>query len=187
MTAVAETSWVALFRGINVGGHNKLPMKELRAELEALGLKGVATYIQSGNVVFRGGTTSAAELAARIARTVQERHGFEAEVLVLTADELRAAVRGTPFNVPEDEAKTLHLFFLAAEPSDPDSEGLDAARAEGERWALRGKVFYLHTPAGYGRSKLAAKAERALGVRATARNWRSVLRILELAEQLDSP
>ena len=174
---------IALFRGINVGGRNKLPMKELVSELESLGLSDVRTYIQSGNVVFRGSAQKPAGLSGRIAAAVEASHGFRPRVIVLTLEELRAAVAGSPFPKAEASDRTVHLFFLAEGPADPDLAKMDAAKVASEEYVLSGKVLYLHTPKGFGRSKLAALVERALGAQATARNWRSVTKILELAEQ----
>lgn len=92
---------VALFRGINVGGRNRLPMKELVSELEALGLSDVGTYIQSGNAVVRGGTESPAGLSDRIAAAVEASHGFRPRVIVLTLEELRAAAMEVRFRRPK--------------------------------------------------------------------------------------
>lgn len=178
---------VALLRGINVGGGNRLPMRDLAALLEGLGLHDVRTYIQSGNVALRADDDEAASddgrraLAGRIRDAIRERHGFGPHVLLLDADELREVIADNPFAEAEPAPATLHVFFLDAEPERPDLDTLDALRANGERFELRGRRFYLHTPAGLGTSKLALKVERALGVPATARNWNTVRRLDELA------
>lgn len=180
-------TWIALFRGINVGGHRKLPMKELVSVLEKLGLTDVNTYIQSGNAVFRSGAKKAARLADRIAGAIQTSHGFSPRVLVLSLEAFRAAVRKCPFAPADADAKTVHLFFLAEPANDADLEALNAVKAGAEEYVLTENVFYLHAPHGIGRSKLAERVERSLGVPATARNWRSVTRILALAERIHSP
>lgn len=172
-------TYVALFRGINVGGSNVLPMKELVGLLEGLGCVDVATRVQSGNAVFRH-RGRAPGLARRIRAAVGAAKGFEPDVLLLTADRFARAAASNPFPGAEDDPSKLHLFFLAAEPERPDLEALERLRSGDERFELRGDVFYLHAPAGIGRSKLAAGAERALGVPATARNWRTLQRVLEL-------
>ena len=176
------TVWIALLRGINVGGRNKLPMADLVSELENVGLRDPKTYIQSGNAVFRSEETEAAALADRIATAVEAGHGFRPRVTVLTLEALRAAVAGNPFSVPDAGAKTVHLFFLSEPASDPDLAGLDAATTETEEYVLTPGVLYLHAPDGVGRSKFAGRAERLLRVPATARNLRSAGGILELAE-----
>ena len=87
-----------------------------------------------------------------------------------------------PYAEAESEPKTVHLFVMAERPEGVDTDGLDALRAETERWQLKDRVFYLHTPDGYGTSKLTARAEKLLGVEATARNWRTVRKLREMAE-----
>lgn len=103
---------------------------------------------------------------------------------MLTLEELRAAAHGSPFPKAEASDKTVHLFLLAEQPADPDLAKMDTAKAATEEYVLSGKVLYLHTPSGFGWAKLATLIERALGVYATARNWRSVTKILDLAEQM---
>ncbi len=173
---------IALFRGINVGGNNPLPMRELVEDLEALGLKNVSTYIQSGNVVFECLDTDQVDLAARIQSAVGDRHGFKPHVMILGVDELEDAVISNPFRSAESEPKTIHLFFLESSPEDPDVESLRDLKLNTEDFELKDRIFYLHAPEGIGRSKLAARVERALGVPVTARNWRSVVRILDMAK-----
>ncbi len=179
---------VALFRGINVGGRNVLKMADLRDLLRGLGLHDVQTYIQSGNVVFRmddadapgsagAGERDLAALRARIEDAVEAAHGFRPRVLVLGGEELLSAIAANPYPEAMAEPKTLHLFFLEQVASEADLDTLNELRRDGERFALFERVFYLHAPAGIGRSKLASKVERALGVAATARNGRSVAAI----------
>jgi uncharacterized protein (DUF1697 family) len=171
--------WIALLRGVNVGGHNKLPMKALQAALAASGLADVATYVQSGNILFShtGGTAPA--LAAHIGGVIADRFGFRPYIKLLRHTELAAAAKANPF--PEAEEKTLHLFFLDGKPTPNYAAALDSIRAPSERWALAGEVFYLHTPDGFGRSKLAAQAEKKLKTEATARNWHSIQALLEMS------
>jgi uncharacterized protein (DUF1697 family) len=179
-------TWIALFRGINVGGNNPLPMKDLREDLAGLGLEEVRTYIQSGNAVFRSeGAEGAEALAERIAAAVEARHGHRPRVLLLEAAELRGARDTNPYPGAEDDPKSVHLYFLASAPTAPDLATLEAARAPTEAFHLEGRIFYLHAPAGVGRSKLAAKAEKLLGVPATARNWRTVGKLCEMAEEAE--
>lgn len=182
----ASQIWIALFRGINVGGNNPLPMKTLPALLENCGCADVRTYIQSGNVVFRSSVKSAGTLATRISKAVLAAHEHEPRVFLLSRKELEQAVKGNPFKQADANPKSVHLFFLAAAPKKVALEKLQAVQANGEEFALKGAVFYLHTPAGFGTSKLAERAVRALGVEATARNWRTCLTLVELAAELDA-
>jgi uncharacterized protein (DUF1697 family) len=173
-------TWVILLRGINVGGNNPVPMKALRMHLEAAGFEDVQTYIQSGNVVLGSASSDAAEVSARVADIIQEQYGHRPAVLALAASDLIEARDRNPFPEADQEPRSVHLHFLASPPEKPDLDGLEAARAESERFHLDGRVFYLFAPDGIGRSKLAAKAERLLGVAATARNWRTVCRLCDM-------
>lgn len=172
-------TYVALLRGINVGGHNKLPMAELRTLLQALGCEHVQTYIQSGNVVLRSAATAAA-LARDISRAIHEHHGFEPHVLVLERSDLTAAMDNNPFSGHAEDPKSVHFGFLDSVPPNPDLDGLNAIRAPNERFELKDRVFYLHAPDGIGRSKLAARSEALLGVPMTDRNLRTMSKIVTM-------
>lgn len=174
------TTLIALFRAINVGGKNPLPMKALVALLEEIGATNVRTYIQSGNAVFRCRDEDPARLAERLSATIARHHGFSPQVLVLDREVLTRAMAENPFPEAEADPVSLHLGFLAAKPENPDLAGLDSLRKESERFHLGTGVFYLHAPEGVGRSRLAANAEKLLGVPMTDRNWRTVCRIREL-------
>ncbi len=173
-------TWIALLRGINVGGSNILPMKDLVATLERLGLANVKTYIQSGNAVFQSPETKSSALAEQITAAIFKKHDLKPRVLVLSRKELEQAATNNPFPEAETEPKTLHLFFLAEPPRDPDLKALNTIKSDSERFVLDKKIFYLHAPEGIGRSKLATQAEKHIGVETTARNWRSVVKILEM-------
>lgn len=166
--------YVALFRGINVGGHHRLPMGELKQALQELGLERIETYIQSGNVVFESQEQQPAALAGRIQAAVERQFGFAPAVLVLSAAAFEEAVAANPYPQAQSEPKSLHFYFLEKEPPDPELESLEGLKQGSEQFALLGKVFYLHAPDGIGRSRLAERVEKALGVAATARNWRTV-------------
>jgi uncharacterized protein (DUF1697 family) len=174
---------IALFRGINVGGNNILPMKELVVILKNLGSQGVKTHIQSGNAVFQHRAERAAELSDRIRAAINRSHGFEPHVLLLDVAELEQAMASNPFPQAESDPNTLHLYFLADLPENPDLETLDSLKRDTEQYSLNDKVFYLYAPDGIGRSKLAARVEKSLGVAATARNWRSVSKIVAMAKE----
>jgi uncharacterized protein (DUF1697 family) len=175
------TPWLSLLRGITVGGNTPVPMTARGRYLAAAGFQDVQTYIQSGNVVLRAASSDAARLGARVADLIEDRHGHRPAVLALDASDVAAARDRNPFPEAAEDPGRLHLFFLSSEPGDPDLEGLEAARSATERFHLAGRVFYLHAPDGIGRSKLAAKAERLLGVPATARNWRTVSKLCDMA------
>lgn len=178
-------TWIALFRGINVGGKHLLPMKDLRVLLEHEGCTDVRTYIQSGNVLFRSPLSDASRVATRLRSAVAKSRGFEPHVLVLTLKELEKAVVANPFPEADANPKSLHLFFLAEKPQKPDTKAMDGLRTRTESFELKDRVLFLHTPAGFGISKLAQRAERLLGVEATARNWRTVSTILAMAKSYE--
>ena len=171
---------IALLRGINVGGHNKLPMKDLKTVLAKLGLTDVQTYIQSGNVVFQNGRTDLPALAQEMSAAIGKSHGFAPQIMLLSLAELVTAVSRNPFPATDEQHKTLHFYFLESAPPNPDLASLEALKSATEQFTLIDSVFYLHAPDGIGRSKLAVKVERALGVPATARNWRTVNKLLEM-------
>ena len=175
--------YIALFRGINVGGNNILPMKDLVTLLENLGSQSVKTYIQSGNAVFQNEAESTSQLTNRISVAIKESHGFEPQVFLLELDEMEKAIISNPFPEAESVPKTLHLHFLASVPKNPDIKTLEYLKRDSERFYLVDNVFYLHAPEGLGRSKLVARVEKSLGVAVTSRNWRSVRKIMTMAKQ----
>ena len=177
-------TYIALLRGINVGGNNKLPMKALTTLLEALGLQQVKTYIQSGNVVFQSTRTDIPALAKEITAAIEKSHGFAPQVFLLEGQTLQAAVAATPFPEGTDDPKSLHLFFLDGIPHKLNLAALEALKAPNERFALIDQVFYLHAPDGIGHSKLAEGVGKGWGVSLTARNWRTVSTILEMANAI---
>ncbi len=175
------TTWIAFFRGINVGGNNMLPMKSLVALLQKLGLEEVRTYIQSGNVVFCSAGKNAQVIEKKIGSAVAKAHGFEPRVLVLSVKDLDKAIAANPFPQATAEHKSLHLYFLSEPPSRPNLDALNSIKGTNEAFVITNTVFYLHAPDGIGKSKLAERAEKLLGVTATARNWRTVCKVRDMA------
>ena len=177
-----QSHFVALLRGINVGGRNKVSMPELKSSLASLGLEDVVTYIQSGNVVFRSPTGDRKELAARMERQIAEAFGVSPTVLLRTPSELVKIADGNPFLKAEaDHSKQLHVVFLGGRPSADAVAQLDPGRSPPDEFSVRGSEIYLHLPNGSGRSKLTLDYfERRLGLAATARNWNTLLKLLAL-------
>lgn len=176
----AGTTWLALLRGINVVGKNKVPMKALASALETAGFQAVRTYIQSGNIVFRSSSGDPGALARKIERLVARRFACAPAVLVISRSELAAAVAANPFPDARQNHKLLHLYFLASRPKSPDIDSLGRIGAGREAFELKDRVFYLWTPDGFADSVLRSRVERCLGVAATARNWRTVNELLKL-------
>lgn len=179
------SQWIALLRGINVGGRNIIPMQELTDLLEKLGCQNVKTYIQSGNVVFDFSGPDPISLPAKITGSIAEERGFEPGVLLFDSERLDRIVSQNPFTEDEIEPKTLHVYILDSAPAAPDMQALENVAATGERFRLTGDNFYLHAPNGIGRSKLAAKVEKAMGVAATARNWNTIIKIRNMVDATD--
>jgi uncharacterized protein (DUF1697 family) len=183
---------VALLRGINVGGTSKLAMSDLRGVVASLGHTDIATYIQSGNVVFATQDNDAGTLAlaAGLERSIAETLGLQPRVVVLSCDELAQVVRGNPYP-NESNPRLLHAVFLGRDPEPDLADRVAAAErqaaAKGSRDSARvvGRTLFLHTPDGFGRSELAALLARNGGPMAvrsggTARNWATVTKLLTL-------
>lgn len=165
---------ILLLRGINVGGSHKLPMKELTAILTSLGASDVRTYIASGNAVFSG------EIAAvDIEDAIESAKGFRPRALILTGDQLRLIAQANPYPAAEAEGKTLHVWF-ASRPPEFDDAAAQALKKDNEQFHVSARAIYLWAPDGIGRSKLAEKIEKLAGVPATARNWNTVKKLLEM-------
>ena len=164
---------ILLLRGINVGGHNKLPMAELKDVLTGLGARDVQTYIQSGNAVFTGDIT-----ADDIAVAIDEAKGFRPKVMILGLEVFIQIAGACDF--PTDDGKLVHLWFLCGKPEFDDAKAAVLA-IPSEKYLVTDQAIYLHAPDGIGRSKLAAAMEKLAGVPATARNWNTVSKMLALA------
>lgn len=176
-------TFVALLRAVNVSGLNRIPMAELRRALGGLGLAGVDTYLQSGNVVFDAQGDDPTEQATAIHELIERAFGHDVRVLVLTAAELARAAAEMPFVGAADfDDKWVHATFLSAPADEAGFAGRDLPAQPGERAQLAGRVVYLYLPHGYGRTKLNnAYFERVLLTSATTRNWRTVLSLVAMS------
>lgn len=177
-------TYIALLRSVNVGGTGSLPTKDLVQLLGKLGLDRVRTYIQSGNAVFQAESAHTARLPARIRAGLSRKLGFAPEVILLRLEDLESAIAGNPYREAEKAPESLHLTFLSAAPVAPDLAALEKLRKDNERFALQGRVFYLHAPDGVGKSRLLARIERSLGVAGTSRNWRTVSKLQEIGRDV---
>ena len=171
---------VALLRGINVGGRNKVAMAELRALMTELGHTDVATYIQSGNAVFTSAQAGTIKLADQLEQAIADRLGVPCGVVVVSRDELEQVIADNPFPA-EDDPKAVHAVFRRAELTTEEratvAEAADRARAKGcqDEAVIVGRTMFLHTPDGLGRSELSAQLARTAASRTgTARNWATV-------------
>jgi len=171
------TAFVALLRGINVSGQKQIKMADLQKSCEALGLKDVRSYLQSGNVVFCADRADPRKLAAALRARIVEDFRHDVEVLVLPAKELNLIAGSNPlWPRSGGEEKLFHGTFLFQPVSQDRFRKLKLPAQPGERAVLVGRVVLLYCPHGYGRTKLSNSFfEKALGVAATTRNWRTVL------------
>jgi uncharacterized protein (DUF1697 family) len=182
-------TYVALLRGINVGGRNRVPMADLRKTVTSLGHTDVATYIQSGNVVFTTDETDPSTLAAALEGAIAEAFDVSPRVVVLSRDELARVVDDNPYR-DEADPKRVHAIFLPGKPGRELVKGVEAAERKaaqkGSRDTARvlGRTVFLHTPDGYGRSELAAllAGGKQVGAIGTARNWATVRKLLAMCD-----
>lgn len=189
MTGSAATLavYVALLRAVNLGSHGKVPMAGLRSWCEDLGFGDVATYIQSGNVVFTAVGTDEDEVGVVLGDRIEQECGVRTPVLVRCGDELGDAVAANPLYDPAIEPKFLHVVFLSEAPAADRVAALDPDRSPGDVFAVDGRHVYLHYPGGSGRSKLTNDyLERTLGTVSTARNWNTVVKLHELAREREA-
>ena len=169
MEAFHTKPLIALFRSLNVGGKNLLPMKNLEQLLKDLGLLNVRTYIQSGNAIFQSTEKNAPLLSRKIEAAVLESHGFTTRLIMFKLRNLVDTIESNPFPDAVPKQNRLHLTFLASVPINPDLKSLKRLKRKNKQFALEDKVFYLHAPDGIGRSKLAGRVEKCLGVLGTSR------------------
>jgi uncharacterized protein (DUF1697 family) len=178
---MAENTHIALLRGINVGGRNKLPMADLRALFEEVGCSQVQTYIQSGNVVFKADPELAIQIPGIIKDAVSQKFGFEIPIVTRTAEELRVVVQGNPFLDSSTDERTLHVAFLSEIPAAENIKTLDPARSPPDEFVLRAREIYLRLPNGVARTKLTnAYFDSKLGTTSTVRNWRTTIKLSEM-------
>lgn len=178
---MASGRYVALLRGINVSGKNMLPMKELAAMFAAAGCSGVETYIQSGNVVFSAGAGVVKGLEVQITKRIEERFGHRVPVMLRSAAQMEMVVRENPFLNAGSALELMYVYFLAGAPGAEMVAGLDAERSPGDRFAVVGGEIYLELGNGMGKSKLTnAYFDSKLKTVSTARNWRTVLKLVEM-------
>jgi uncharacterized protein (DUF1697 family) len=171
-----------MLRGINLGPTRRVPMAELRALFTEAGYEDAQTYVQSGNIVFNT-AASPGDVERRVQRLISERFGFDVPVVLRTHDELAVVVKRNPLAEVADNPKRYQVSFLSERPAPDVVKGLKELAVEPERLAAHGRELYAWHPEGVARSKLwNALAGKGLGVTATARNWTTVLALLEMSD-----
>jgi uncharacterized protein (DUF1697 family) len=177
------TRYLALLRGVNLGAKNKVPMGDLRGLIDELGYKEVRTYLQSGNVVFQSSSSSRKKIAAQIVKAISVRFGLNVAVIMRTYPELKRVAAGNPFSSQAAKSTSLQVMFLADVASSRAVKALDPDRSAPDRFEVKGREVYLWLPKGSARSKLTITYfEKVLGTQATARNWNTVTKLLDLMD-----
>jgi uncharacterized protein (DUF1697 family) len=178
-TSTDKPTHAALIRGINVGGHNLLPMTVLHAFFTDAGCSSVQTYIQSGNVVFHASSALAAKLPKLLGAQLAKHLGRSVDVSLMLRDSaaLARAIEDNPYPDAVAQPKTLHLGFLEQAPSQEQIARLNQQQSAIDQFTVRGKELYLFTPDGIGRSKLTNSFFAKLGTPCTMRNWNTVLKL----------
>ncbi len=175
---------VALLRGINVGGKNKLPMKDLADIFVDTGCANVATYIQSGNVIFEGSAALAKKVAAGVRAEIKRRFSLTIPVVLRSGEELREVVSSNPFLSAGADPEHLHVAFLSDEPSADRVAAIDADRSPGDAFRVHSRDVFLHLPNGVAKTKLTnAFFDSKLATTSTVRNWRTILKLVELTRR----
>ena len=177
---------IALLRGINVGGGHIVPMADLRALLTGLRLRNVQTHLQSGNALFESDETDLAQLSAKISAALEHKFGFRVDVLLRTQDEFEAVIVSNPFARSKGiEPAKLVVFFLPNALEKAKREEIAQLKFGREEIQFGKRELYIYFPDGQGRSKLPAALDRVLKKTATARNWNTVTKMLELASAME--
>jgi uncharacterized protein (DUF1697 family) len=176
------TIYIGLLRGINVGGHNKIKMADLKSDLQEMGLEKVKTYIQSGNVIFES-TEDASSLQSVIEKRIEEKFGFLVPVILRTSEEWERIIRDCPYRTEGlQEGESVQVAFLGGEPSEEGIERFESYQSEWDQFKIIEKDLYFFFRHSIRDSKLAANLPR-LGVPATVRNWNTVLKLGAMATE----
>lgn len=179
---------ISMLRGVNVGSHNRIKMEALRDLYTSLGFRDPQTYVQSGNVLFKTRERDLTQTAKRIEDGIERTFGFRADAILRTPAELRRVIAANPFATRTgiDPSRLLVTFF-ANEPAAECCNNLLSINADPEELRIAGREVYLYFPSGIARAKLThALVERTLKIPGTGRNWNSVTKMLELAEEFES-
>jgi uncharacterized protein (DUF1697 family) len=180
-------TYISMIRGINVGG-KRVKMADLKDAYLSLNLKNVKSYIQSGNVIFKSENTDSEEISKEIQQKILDVFGYEVTVIIKTLDEFKNIVDAIPFDV--DEQEHVYLTFLSDNPQNNLIE-IDLSKVnwikEGEKFIISSKEVYLYLPYGYGRTKLNNNFfEKKLHINATTRNWKTVNKLYQIADSIQS-
>jgi uncharacterized protein (DUF1697 family) len=179
-STAGNSAYIALLRGINVGGHKIVKMDQLRKALEALKFEDVKTYVQSGNIVFKAPAQPVEALERKIEKKVLHQFGFPVPVIVRSSKQLGDVIKKNRF--PEIETSKIYVSFLSSVPESASVKRLDASKVVPDQFQYCGQEIYLYLPNGFAGAKLSVNAfEKVLSVSATTRNWNTVTRLYEMS------
>ncbi len=175
--------YITLLRGINVGGSSVIKMTELKKQFEAAGFSDVKTYIQSGNIIFTSPEKDTLKISTKLKQQLKKSLNLNGEIFILSPNELKTALAGCPFEPEKNEANQLcHLMFLSGKPENQNVEKLMGMSGEEYSFAVKDKVFYYAYPREYaGPRRRNINFEKVLGVTGTARTWKVISKLIELA------
>ncbi|WP_340152841.1 DUF1697 domain-containing protein [uncultured Marivirga sp.] len=175
---------IAILRGINVGGKKKILMADLKILMQNLGYQNIQTYIQSGNIIFKADEKlQNKEIAAGIETAILNKFDFEVPVIVLSKNEIESAVANNPFYTPDADINNLHLTFLSEEPDKGKLALIEIVDCTPDQFKIINKNVFIYCEASYHKSKLTNDLfERKLKVKATTRNWKTVLKLWDLSK-----
>ena len=181
------TTYISILRGINVSGQKLIKMDDLRKMYTELGFHSITTYVQSGNVIFKGDDLDLCDMEQKIKQQIQKDFGFEVPVIVFTIDQLGKIIDDNPFqNNPKKEHSHLHVTFLSSQPVSYEKEGIERKKQNDEEISFSERAIYLYCPHGYGRTKLNNNfLESRLKVVATTRNWKTTNELYKIANQIN--
>ena len=178
------STFIALLRGINVGGQKKITMTDLKKLFEVSGFTNVQTYIQSGNVIFESQNSNTKAIKNQIEKKVKEKYKFDVEVFITSNNELKNILRKNPFIKKKKDAERFYVTFLSEKPDSVNISKLNETNYLPEEYIIDGNVIYLYFPNGYGKAKLNNNLfENKLKVPATTRNWKTVNMLFELSKR----
>jgi len=175
-------NYIVLLRGINVGGHKKLPMQTLRDLLSANGYQNVRTYIQSGNVFVVSNNKDKLKISSHIKQLIFEEFDYNVPIITLTKEDIEKCVLTNPYLATEDDLKKLHVIFLNEIPDTNLVNDITNFRSDNDSFTIIDNLVFIHYPNNSRNSKLSVTFfEKKLQVKASARNWRTVLKLSELS------
>jgi uncharacterized protein (DUF1697 family) len=179
---------LCMLRGINVGGHNRVKMDDLKVLFISLKLRDPQTYVQSGNIIFTTDERDLAKLTKILETAIHKEFGFQSDAILRSAKDLREVIANNPFGKRKDiHPGKLLVTFFSADPGEAARNQVRAIPCDPEEIFIDGREAYIYFPNGAGRSKLNwAVIPKTLKVQGTARNWNSVTKMLEIAENMES-